>query len=132
MSDPGVAIVLGHGDFAAGLVSAVARITGSGDRFVALSNSGLGTAEIEAMLRERLDETGAHVIFTDLPAGSCNFAACHLLRERSDLIVVTGVNLPALLQFAMRGELPLHAAAEEAVARGSAALRVLTGAPRGH
>lgn len=128
------AIVIGHGEIAAGLVSAVDRITGRVDRFIPLSNGNLGTAEIEAMLREQLDATGARVVFTDLPAGSCNFAACRLLRERSDLLVVTGVNLPALLQFATRGEGGLAEAAAEAVARGSAAMRVLTGtgSARGH
>ena len=32
------ALVAGHGDFAAGLVSAVSQITGRGDAFVTLSN----------------------------------------------------------------------------------------------
>lgn len=131
-SDHGVAIVLGHGELAAGLVSAVQQITGCGNRFVALSNTGLATPDIEALLRDRLAATGAHVIFTDLPAGSCNFAACRLLRERPDLVVVTGVSLPALLQYATHGELPPQDAAAQAAARGVASLKVLSGTPRGH
>jgi PTS system N-acetylgalactosamine-specific IIA component len=131
MSDADIAIVLGHGDLAAGLVSAVHAITGLGARFRPISNSGLGNAEIEKLLREALDATGAHVVFTDLPAGSCNFAACRLLRERADLVVVTGVNLPALLQFALHGEAPSSEAAAEAAERGAQALRFLTGKPRG-
>ncbi|HEX6535439.1 MAG TPA: hypothetical protein VF041_12655 [Gemmatimonadaceae bacterium] len=132
MSEPGVAIVLAHGELAAGLVSAVHQITGRGDRFLALSNTGLGTREIEALLRERLDATGARVIFTDLPAGSCNFAACRLLRERADLVVVTGVNLPALLHYATHDAVPEPDAAAAAAARGTTALTVLTGSPREH
>lgn len=138
MSDSGIAIVLGHGQIAHGLVSAVERITGIHDHFVALSNDGLGTNEIEALLRERMEETGARVVFTDLPAGSCNFAACRLLRVRPDIVVVTGVNLPALLHFATHGEPPAsdgevpsaHRAAEEAAERGAAAMRFLRGKPR--
>ena len=137
MSDKPVAIVLGHGRVAEGLVSAVERITGITDRFIALSNEGLGTNEIEVMLRERMQATRARVVFTDLPAGSCNFAACRLLRVRADIIVVTGVNLPALLHFATSGMVPIGNAseatdfevAEEAAARGAAAMRVLRGKP---
>ncbi|HEU4584824.1 MAG TPA: hypothetical protein VFR95_03695 [Gemmatimonadaceae bacterium] len=137
MSDKPLAIVLGHGRVAEGLVSAVERITGISDRFIALSNEGLGTSEIEALLRDRMDATGARVVFTDLPAGSCNFAACRLLRVRDDIIVVTGVNLPALLHFATTGMVPSangsgsteFDVAEEAAARGAAAMRVLRGKP---
>src|SRR6185437_16394047 len=73
------AIVLAHGNVAQALVAAVDLITGRGDRFSPLSNQDLGAAEIDALLRERVAALGARVIFTDLPAGSCNFAACRLL-----------------------------------------------------
>ena len=137
MSEKPPAIVLGHGRVAEGLVSAVERITGITDRFIPLSNEGLGTSEIQEMLRERMEATGARVVFTDLPAGSCNFAACRLLRVRADIVVVTGVNLPALLHFATSGMVPagdasvasVFVVAEEAAARGAAAMRVLRGKP---
>ena len=123
------AIVLAHGTVAESLVTAVDLITGRGDRFSPLSNQDLGAAEIDALLRERVEALGARVIFTDLPAGSCNFAACRLLKDRPGLIVVTGVNLPALLQFATRDTDSDADAVAAAVARGGSALRVLTGRP---
>jgi N-acetylgalactosamine PTS system EIIA component len=129
MSDSTPAIVLGHGQIAQALVSAVELITGVPGRFVALSNDGLGTREIEEMLEERLDATGARVVFTDLPAGSCNFAACHLLRGRMDIVVVTGVNLPALLHFATHSEPGAVEGAEQAAERGAAAMHLLRGKP---
>jgi PTS system N-acetylgalactosamine-specific IIA component len=43
----------------------------------------------------------ASVIFTDLPAGSCSLAARRLQRRRPGLLLVTGVNLPLLLDVAM-------------------------------
>ena len=129
MSDR-VAIILAHGDLAAGLVSAIQQITGRGDRFVALSNAGLGAAEIEQRLRELVDRTGAQVIFTDLPAGSCNFAAARLLRERDDILVVSGANLPTLLYYAMHDELPPAEGAARAVDHGAPALRVIAGVHR--
>jgi N-acetylgalactosamine PTS system EIIA component len=127
MSDGTTAIVISHGDLASGMVSAVQQITGRGDRFVPLSNTGMGASEMEAKLRELLDRTGARIIFTDLPAGSCNFVACRLLRERRDLVVVTGVNLPTLLHFATHDELPARELADQAVQRGALALRVIGG-----
>jgi N-acetylgalactosamine PTS system EIIA component len=126
------AIVLAHGDVAEALVAAVELITGRGDRFSPLSNQNLGAAEIDALLRERVDALGAHVIFTDLPAGSCNFAACRLLKDRPGLMVVTGVNLPALLQFATRDTVSDADAVAAAVAAGGSALRQLTGRPSAH
>ena len=123
--DGQAAIVIAHGDLASGMVSAVQQITGRGERLVPLSNSGMDAAEMEAKLRELLDRTGARLIFTDLPAGSCNFVACRLLKERRDLVVVTGVNLPTLLHFAMHDQLPPRDVAEQAVQRGAPALRVI-------
>ncbi len=129
MSDR-VAIILAHGELAAGMVSAVQQITGRGDRFVALSNAGLGAAEIEQRLRELVERTGARVIFTDLPAGSCNFAAARLLRDREDIIVVSGANLPTLLYYAMHDELPPADGAARAVEHGTPALRLFAGVRR--
>lgn len=130
MSDS-VSIVLAHGELAAGLVSAVEQITGMGSRFVAMSNSGLSSAELEVRLRALVDETGARVVFTDLPAGSCNIAAFRLLRDR-DVIVVSGVNLPTLLHFVTHPQLSPEEAATEAVERGAPTLKVTLGTARGH
>ena len=96
------AIVAGHGTLAAGLVSAVEAITGRGDTLRAFSNSGLGAAAVTVALGQALDDTGANVVFTDLPAGSCTLASRRLQRERPALAVVIGVNLPMLLEFVMR------------------------------
>lgn len=117
------AIVAGHGDFAAGLISAVQQITGLGEQFVAISNTGLAGETIEAMVKEALARTGATVVFTDLPAGSCTMAARRLARLGPDIVVVTGVTLPTLLAFA------LGATVEEAVARGRESLTQLGGTP---
>ena len=71
---PRRAVLAGHGDFAAGLASAVAQISGRADVFVLLSNRGKSGEEIERTLREALDADALHVVFTDLPAGSCTFS----------------------------------------------------------
>jgi N-acetylgalactosamine PTS system EIIA component len=126
-----LAIVVGHGDFAAGLVSAVDQITGMGELFIPVSNSGLGAAELLARLRELVDSRDVHVIFTDLPAGSCNVAAARIASLAADVTVVTGVSLPVLLHYALHGDVSPREAAEQAVERALPALKVVTRTPRG-
>ncbi len=99
-----VAIVAGHGRFADGLVSAVDQITGRGPAFVSISNAGLGPADIDNLLTAALDRTGARVIFTDLPAGSCTMAARRVQRARSDVVLVTGANVAVLMEFLFAAE----------------------------
>ena len=64
------AIVAGHGEFAAGLVSAVEVITGRGSQLIAVAVPGLCAEDIEKLIRQRMVESGVKVIFTDLQAGS--------------------------------------------------------------
>ncbi len=102
-----VAVVAGHGRFADGMVSAVQQITGRGAAFATVSNSGLSPTELEDALRRHLDATGARVIFTDLPAGSCTMAARRLLRARPDVVLVTGANVAVLMEFLFAAVSPL-------------------------
>lgn len=115
------AIIAGHGDFAAGVRSAVEQIAGRADCFVAVSNAGLGPGEIEAELRRVVAETGARVIFTDLPAGSCTIAARRLLRDDPTLTLVTGAALPTVLSYACGCDLA------KAVEQGRTAIGVVEG-----
>jgi PTS system N-acetylgalactosamine-specific IIA component len=119
------AVVAGHGSFAAGLTSAVEQISGKGDALIAVSNSGLSTADIEVAIARAVDENGSGVVFTDLPAGSCTMAARRLQRARPGLVLVTGVNLATALEFVFRpaGESPLDAATA-AAEKGRATLVV--------
>jgi PTS system N-acetylgalactosamine-specific IIA component len=94
-----------------------------------MSNAGLGAAEITEAMRERLKASGLEVIFTDLPAGSCTIAARRLLRERPDLVLVTGANLATLLDFAFHADLPPGDAARHAADKGRDSVTVTGGAP---
>lgn len=113
------AIVAGHGTFAAGIVSAVDQITGLGHLFIAVSNADCGAAEIDAMVRASLAQSGATVIFTDLPAGSCTMAARRLSRLEPGITLVTGATLPMLLAFALGADV------HEAVAKAREAMIVM-------
>ena len=116
------ALVAGHGTFAGGMVSAVEQISGRGESLAAMSNTGLGLDDIQRTLKDLLDDSGARVIFTDLPAGSCTMAARRLMRERPDLLLITGVNLSLLLDFAMQDDADAVVAARKALDRGRASM----------
>lgn len=124
MSDPTKprAIVAGHGEFAAGLISAVDQITGRGDAFIAVSARNLSATDLQSLLLRTIDETGVSVVFTDLQAGSCTMASRRLVRERSQVLCIAGVNLPMLLDFVFADSLTPFEAARHAVERGRAAI----------
>ena len=134
MSDPELtapavrALVAGHADFAAGLVSAVDLITGQGAVLEAIQVAGLCSEDIQNLLRERIRATGATVIFTDLQAGSCTMAARRLLRDQPRVLLVSGTNLPMLLDFVMSSAPSTHDAARAAVERARSAIAAY-GAP---
>ncbi len=130
-SSPPRALVAGHGDVAEGLVSAVEAIAGLGATFVALSNRDLGGDVLLATMRDLLEAHALHVVFTDLPAGSATMAARRLQRERPDLVLVCGVNLPTLLEYATHAAEDPVAAARAASERGRQCLQATGGPPDG-
>lgn len=131
MSSAGPALVAGHGDYAAGLVSAANEIIGANDSFVTMSNRSLGADEIERLMRELVISGGVRVIFTDLPAGSCTIAARRILRDHSEVTLVTGANLAALLHYASHGAGTAFEAASSAAERAKASVLVV-GSPGGN
>lgn len=124
------AIIAGHGAFADGMLSALRQIAGRDDVFIGVTNRDLSAQDVERTLRERVRESGAEVIFTDLPAGSCTMAARRLQRERPEITVVTGANLATLIDFVFHDDLSPAEAARRAVEKGRGALEI-TGVPRG-
>jgi mannose/fructose-specific phosphotransferase system component IIA len=124
MSEKLIGVIVAHTDVSEALLAAVRAIVGDETGLVAVSNRGCDKA---ALLR-RLDEAvrgRPAVIFTDMQGGSCAHTAAALARGRSDLRVVTGVNLAMLVDFAFHRELSLDAAADRAVQTGRAAVAVV-------
>ena len=119
------AIVVGHGEFAAGLVSAVGQICGLADKLVVLSMMGMTPEGIEGAIREQIARTGARVIFTDLPAGSATLAARRIVKDDPGVVLVSGVNLATLLDFVFNTSVTPIEAARAAAERGKASLIVV-------
>ncbi|MEX2467191.1 MAG: hypothetical protein WD995_09785 [Gemmatimonadota bacterium] len=111
-------VVIAHGDMADGLVGAVRRIAGtSADALVALSNQEKSPDELRAEIGE-LAAGGSAIVFVDLQAGSCCTAALASCSACADRVVITGVNLPILLDFVFNRTLPFDELVERVVERG--------------
>lgn len=100
-------VVVAHGEMARGMVTAVTRIAGVEEGVLfAVSNQGKGPVELQEEILSVIGE-GPAVVFTDLGAGSCTLAARVSCRDRARVAVITGVNLPMLLDFVFHREMEL-------------------------
>jgi N-acetylgalactosamine PTS system EIIA component len=122
---PVLGVVVAHAELADGLVSAVRRIAGLEDSAIqALSNEGLGPDALRDRLNDLLGERPA-IVFVDLREGSCGICGRRVCLGRADRVLVTGVNLPMLLDFAMNRDRPLGELARRLVDRGRGAIGAL-------
>jgi N-acetylgalactosamine PTS system EIIA component len=111
-------LIIAHASLAGGLAAAVRQIAGAGeDSLQSISNEGQGPEGLLAAVRAAVGDAPA-VLFTDLPSGSCAFAARKLALHRPATAVVHGVNLPILLDFVFHRELPLETLVERLIEKG--------------
>lgn len=128
MSPATVGVVVAHGELARGMVGAVRKIAGSDeDALTPVSNDGLGPEELQEAILAVIDQ-GPAVVFTDLGAGSCTLAARVSCRNRAKVAVITGVNLPMLLDFVFHRELPMDELVPRLEEKARSGIRVLPGA----
>jgi mannose/fructose-specific phosphotransferase system component IIA len=116
------AVLIGHGAMPAGLVDAVRHITGcDSNTIVPVSNRGMSPDSLAAAVREVVG-AGPAIIFTDLQSGSCGFAARRVAHGCDGVVVVSAVNLPLLIDFAMNRMLPLDELVPRLLEKGRAAI----------
>src|SRR5688572_668169 len=122
MSEAVRGLVVSHASLAEGMVQSVRQIAGAGeDALVAVSNDACGPEALQNAVREALGE-GPGIVFTDMPSGSCAFAARRLTLDRPETAVVCGVNLPMLLDFVFHRDLPLPELVDRLVSKGKASI----------
>jgi mannose PTS system EIIA component len=116
------AVLIGHGSMPAGLVDAVRHITGcEPDTIVPISNRGVSPESLAADV-QRVTDGGPAIIFTDLQSGSCGLVARKLCRSCSNVVVVSAVNLPLLIDFAMNRSMPLDELVPRLLQKGREAI----------
>ena len=122
MSEPVRALVVTHASLGEGLVQSVRQIAGAEEGVLkAVSNEGCGPEALQNAVRGALGE-GPVIVFTDMPSGSCAFAARRLTLDRPGTAVVCGVNLPMLLDFVFHRDLPLPELVDRLVSKGKASI----------
>lgn len=119
---PARGVVLAHGGLAEGLVAAVRQIAGvTDDALVGVSHGGEGREELCERAVSEL-RGPRNLLFTDLPSGGCHLAALIVTRERPDVPVITGVNLPMLLDFVFNRRLDFDELVPRLAAKGQIAI----------
>ena len=122
-----IGVVVAHGGMAQGMIDAVRRIAGVEEGILtAVSNEGRGPDELKSVLTGIIGGRPA-VVFTDLAAGSCTLAARLTCRECTNIPVVTGVNLPMLLDFVFHRDVAPEELAERLVQKARDGIRGIPG-----
>jgi PTS system mannose-specific IIA component len=123
MSEALRGVVVCHNRLAAALVEAAEGITGVKGVLLPVSNTDCDRGSLETRILEAVDSRPT-VVFVDLASGSCLIATLARLRGRPDVKVVTGVNLPMLVDFVFHLEQTPDGAAERAVGAAFRAIKV--------
>ncbi len=111
-------VVVAHGELASALVRVVEGISGVQRALEPVTNVGCTPDELAGRVAGAVGE-GPAVVFVDMAAGSCGFAGQRIARD-GNVAVVSGVNLPMLLDFVFHREMDFRALAERVVEKGRA------------
>ena len=117
-------ILTGHGQFANGLASAIDMVAGDQPAFKIVPFEGSQAAtygdELRAAISAMRDETDGVLVFVDLLGGTPFNQAMMISQDIADVEVVTGTNLPMLIELLLtRGAgSSLNELADQAVSVG--------------
>jgi mannose/fructose-specific phosphotransferase system component IIA len=109
-------VVVAHGELSSALVRVVEGISGVQGALEPVSNMGCSPDELAGRVARAVGD-GPAVIFVDMASGSCGFAGQRIARD-GHVAVVSGVNLPMLLDFVFHREMDFRALAERVVEKG--------------
>lgn len=125
------ALLATHADLAAALLRAAERVYGAIEDVEIVTNEGLSRRDLERVIGERVERWPAGgIVMCDFWGGSCHVCGAAVTRGRNDVAVVTGVNLPMLLDFLHnRDQLDAAALADRLVQKGHDSIRIQRGVP---
>ena len=120
------ALLVTHADLGAALLRAAQQIYGPVADVEFLSNSELSRTDLEHAIRERVSGwTHGGLVLTAFPRGSCQQCGLLAARGNAEILVVTGMNLPGLLDYLHnREQYPVAELAERLMTRARDSVRV--------
>jgi len=123
------ALLVMHADLAAALLRAAEAVYGPIEGVETMSNIGHSRESLEEAIVQRVSHwTRGGLVLTDFWGGSCFACGIRAARGRGEVVVVTGVNLPTLLDYLHnRGTLDAVALAERLKLKGQDSIRVQRG-----
>jgi len=123
------ALLVMHADLAAALLRAAEQVYGPIEGVDVLSNEGLSRQGLEQEIGSRVTDwqTGG-LVLTDFWGGSCHICGLAAARGRGEVMIVTGVNLPTLLDYLHnRDAYAVEDLAERLRRKGQESIRVQRG-----
>ena len=94
------ALLVTHADLGAALLRAASRVYGPVDDVAVLSNEGLSREQLEASIVSHVKGwSQGGLILTDFWGGSCHICGVAATRAQGHVVVVTGLNLPLLIDY---------------------------------
>ena len=108
----------------------MSQVIGDVSGIEALSNEGLSGDALVARVSEAIASVGAEgcIVFVDSRGSSCANSCLHAVGSRREVRIVSGVNLPMLMDFALRrNDYDLDGMVQRLVERGRNSVQVLKG-----
>jgi mannose PTS system EIIA component len=119
------ALLVTHADLGSALLRAAAKVYGPVEEVEVLSNEGLSREQLEQEIEKRVGAWRGGLILTDFWGGSCHACGVAAARGHGDIVVVTGLNLPLLLDYLHnREEYEVDALAERLQRKGRDSIRL--------
>jgi len=125
------ALIVTHADLAQALVRAAERVVGTIEDVTLLSNEGLSRDDLQDAIEACVkDWSEGGLLLTDFWGGSCHTCGASAARRHGEIVIVTGVNLPLLLDYLYnRDRLGAPELAERLQQKGRDSIRVQRGVP---
>ncbi len=123
------ALLVMHADLAAALIRAAERVYGPVEGVQVLSNEGRSREDLEDAIEDRVQGwRRGGLVLTDFWGGSCHTCGASAMRRHGEVVIVTGTNLPLLLDYLHnRAKFDVPALAERLQAKGRDSIRVQRG-----
>lgn len=123
------ALIVTHADLGQALVRAAEKVVGTVEGVTLLSNEGLSRADLEQAIEQLVQGWSAGgVLLTDFWGGSCHTCGASAMRRHGEVVIVTGINLPLLLDYLHnRDQLSASELADRLQIKGRESIRVQRG-----